>query len=208
MDRESNVINPERALTSVKSVLICEAAPIPRTRIKNKLKDLGVEVIVECCDLMSVVSTATATLPNIVILDIATARKKCLNAAREIRQKLKIPVVLLMSFCDPGTLNRARKIGITTILLKPFRGRDLLPAMEIALAHAEEVELLKRQAAALKTTINIRKIIDKAKEFLQRSHGISEPVAYRKIQKLAMDSRKSMRQIAEEILITAGVQHG
>lgn len=203
--KESNEIKSGQALASAKSVLICDEAPIIRARIKNKLKEIGVDVIFECCDLKSVVSTACATLPDIVLLDVATPRKKRLSAAREIRQKLKIPVVLLMSFCDPDTLTRARTIGITTILVKPFRGQNLLPAMEMAFAHAEEVELLKEQLVRLKKTINIRKIIHKAKEFLQRSHGISEPVAYRKIQKLAMDKRKSMRQIAEEILIIEGV---
>ena len=205
MDLESNIIKPARALTSVKSVLICAEAPIIRARIRNKFGELGVNAIFECCDANSATSTACATLPNIVILDVAKPRNKFLSAAREIRQKLKIPVILLMSFCDPGTLNRVKKIGVTTILTKPFRGQDLLPAMEMAVTHAAEVELLKKQVVALKKTVNIRKIIHKAKELLQRSHGISEPVAYRKIQKLAMDKRKSMRQIAEEILITEGV---
>ena len=205
MGLESDVIKPARALTSVKSALICAEAPIIRTRIKNKFGELGVNEIFECCDARSAASTACATLPNIVILDVAKPRNKFLSAAREIRQKLKIPVILLMSFCDPDTLNRVNKIGITTILAKPFRGQDLLPAMEMAVTHAAEVEHLKKQVVALKKNVNIRKIIHKAKAFLQRSHGISEPVAYRKIQKLAMDKRKSMRQIAEEILITEGV---
>jgi len=205
MDLESNIIKPARALTSVKSVLICAEAPIIRARIRNKFGELGVNAIFECCDANSATSTACATLPNIVILDVAKPRNKFLSAAREIRQKLKIPVILLMSFCDPDTLNRVKKIGVTTILTKPFRGQDLLPAMEMAFAHTKEMERLKESLAELKRAIMIRKLIGKAKELLQRTQGISEPAAYRKIQKLAMDTRKSMRQIALEILITGGL---
>jgi response regulator NasT len=189
----------------VRSVLIYDEEPIIRAGIKTKLKELGFDLIFECRDGESSVSTACETLPDIAILDAAAPRKDGLNAAREIRQKLKIPVILLMSSCDPDTLNRAKKIGITTILTKPFRGQDLLPAIEMAFAHAEEVELLKENVEELKKSIESQGIIDKAKEVLLRSKGLSEAVAFRRIQKLAMDKQKSMRQIAEAILITEGV---
>jgi response regulator NasT len=126
----------------VRSVLIYDDEPVIRAGIKTKLKELGFDLILECFDGTSAVSTACETLPDIAILN-AMPRNDGLRAAREIRQKLKIPVILLMSFCDPDTLNRAKKIGITTILAKPFRGEDLLPAIVMAFAHAEELELIK-----------------------------------------------------------------
>jgi response regulator NasT len=189
----------------VRSVLIYDDEPIIRAGIKTKLKELGFDLIFECRDGETAVSTACETLPDIAILDAASPRKDGLSAAREIRQKLKIPVILLTSFCDQDTLNRAKKIGITTVLAKPFRGQDLLPALEMAFAHAEEVELLKESAEELKQSIESQEIIDRAKELIQRSKGLSEPVAFRKIQKLAMDKQMSMRQIAEAILIAEGV---
>jgi response regulator NasT len=189
----------------MRSVLISDEETVVRASIKTKLKELGFDLIFECRDGNSAVSTACETLPDIVILDAASSRKDGLSAAREIRQKLKIPVILLTSFCDQDTLNRAKKIGITTILAKPFRGQDLLPAIEMAFARAEEVELLKESAEELKQSIESQEIIDRAKEHLQQSQGLSEPVAFRKIQKLAMNKQMSMRQIAEAILITVGM---
>ena len=173
--------------------------------MKNKLKDLGFDAVFECRDGISAVSTACAILPDIAILEVELPQKGGLSAAREIRQKLKIPVILLMSLCDPDTLNGAKKIGISTILTKPFRGQDLLPAIEMAFAHAEEVEFLKEHVEDQTKTFENRKIIDKAKGVLLRSQGLSEFGAFRRIQKLAMDKHKSMRQIAEAILITEGV---
>ena len=96
----------------MRSVLICNDEPIVRTGIKNKLRELGFDVIFECSDGASAVSTACENLPDIAILDTAIPKNDGLSAAREIRQKLKIPVILLMSFCDPDTLNKAKKIGI------------------------------------------------------------------------------------------------
>ena len=188
----------------MRTVLICDGEPAVRASVKSKLRELGFDAVFECCDGASAVSTACANLPDIAILDAAMPRKDGLSAAREIRQKLKIPVILLVSLCDPDTLNKAKKIGITTILSKPFRGQDLLPAIEMAFAHAEEVELLKEHVEDLKKTIESREIIDKAKGVLLRSQGLSEFGAFRRIQKLAMDKKKSMRQIAEALLLTEG----
>lgn len=189
----------------MRSVLIYDDEPMVRTGVKNKLKELGYDTILECCDSHSAVSTACATLPDIAILDAAIPGRDGLSAAREIRQKLKIPVILLTSFCDSAMLNKAKKIGITTILAKPFRGQDLLPAIEMAFVHAEEVKHLKKQVEVLKKANECREIIDKAKDILMQSQGLSESEAFRRIQKLAMDKQKSMRQIAEAILITEGV---
>ena len=189
----------------MRSFLICNGEPNIRTSIKNKLNELGFYTIFECGNGNSAVTMACESQPDIAILDVPLPEMGGLNAAREIRQKLKIPVILLMSHCDPDTLNQANKIGITTTLSKPFREQDLLPAIELAFAHAEEVERLKADVKALQKTIENQEIIYKAKKVLMRSEGLSECEAFRKIQKQAMDKKKCMRQIAKAILITGRV---
>jgi two-component system, response regulator PdtaR len=192
-------------VSSVRSALICDNDPAVRTSIKNKLKELGVDSICEASNGKSAVSMAFECFPDIAILDAAMPEMSGLNAAREIRQKLKIPVILLISHCDSDTLNQVRQTGITTTLSKPFRGQDLLPAIELAFAHAEEIERLNSHVKDLQKTVEDQAIIYKAKKVLLQTKGLSESDAFRKIQKLAMDKQKSMRQIAEAILITEGV---
>jgi len=183
---------------SVRSALICDNDPAIRASIRTELKGLGFDSVSEAGDGASAVSMAFEGLPDIAILDAEGG----LNSAHELMQKLRIPVILLMSHYDSDALNQVRKTGITTTLGKPFRGQDLLPAIEMAIALAKEVELLKADVGELNKTIENQAIIYKAKKVLLRSGGLSESEAYRKIQKLAMDTKKSMRQIAESILIT------
>ena len=182
----------------MRSALICDNDPAIRASIRNELKVIGFDSICEAKDGKSAVSIAYEGLPDIAIFDAACG----LNSAREIMQKLRIPVILLMSHYDPDTLNQAKKVGITTTLSKPFRGQALLPAIEIAIALAKEVELLKADVAELNKTIENQAVIYKAKSVLLRSGGLSESEAFRKIQRQAMDTKKSMRQIAEAILTT------
>ena len=111
-------------------------------------------------------------------------------------------IIFLTAAYDSETVLKAKESGIAAFMTKPLREQDLWPAIELAFAHADEVESLKEQVEDLKETIESRKVVEKAKGVLMRSQGLSEPEAFRKMQKLAMDKRKSMRQIAEAILLT------
>ena len=186
----------------MRSALICDDEPVIRMSLKNKLRELGFDEVMECGDGEAAVTTALSRLPDIAILDISMPKKDGITAAREIREKLKIPIIFLTAAYDPETVKKAKAAGIAAFLTKPLREQDLWPAIELAFAHADQVEALKEEVEDLKETIESRKVVEKAKGILMRSQGLSEPEAFRKMQKLAMDKRKSMRQIAEAILLT------
>lgn len=186
----------------MRTVLICDDEPIIRMSLKNMLMEVGFQEIMECGDGEAAVATALSRLPDIAILDISMPKMDGITATREIRKKLKIPIIFLTAAYDPETVKRAKDAGIAAFLTKPLRKQDLWPAIELAFAHAEEMDSLKEQVEELKESIENRKVIEKAKGVLMRSQGLSEPEAFRRMQKLAMDKRKSMRQIAEAILLT------
>ncbi|SNB45910.1 ANTAR domain-containing response regulator [Geobacter sp. DSM 9736] len=188
----------------MKSVLIAEDEAIVRGSINKKLKELGFDQIYECGDGKRAVELALDKLPDVALLDVSMPEQDGITAAQQIRAKLKIPILLLTACHDPETVKRAKESGIAAFLTKPFREQDLWPAIELAFAHADEVEELKEQVEDLKEVIESRKVIEKAKGVLMRTQGLSEPEAFRRMQKLAMDKRKSMRQIAEAILLTEG----
>jgi two-component system, response regulator PdtaR len=186
----------------LRTVLICDDEPVIRMSLKIKLKDLGFDEVIECGDGEAAVRLALERVPDIAILDVSMPKKDGITAAAEIRRKLRIPIILATACHDPDTVKRAGETGVAAFLIKPVRDQDLWPAIELAFAHASEVEHLKEQVSDLKETIESRKVIEKAKGVLMKAHGLSEPEAFRRMQKLAMDKRKSMKQIAEAILLT------
>jgi response regulator NasT len=186
----------------MKSVLICDDEAVIRLTLKAMLKDLGFDEIHESADGDAAVKTALVKIPDIIILDVSMPKMDGISAAIEIRKKLKVPIIFLTACHDPDVVKRAVKAGIAAFLTKPVRADELWPAIELAFAHNDEVENLKEQVDDLKETIENRKMIEKAKGVLMKNHGLSEPDAFRKMQKLAMDKRKSLRQIAEAILLT------
>ncbi|QEM69659.1 response regulator [Geobacter sp. FeAm09] len=184
----------------MKTVLICDDEPIIRMSLKTMLMELGFEDVLECGDGKSAVEMAMASFPDMAVLDVAMPVMDGITAAKEIKKKLKIPIMLLTNCFDAQTAKRAAESGIAAFLTKPLREQDLIPAIEIALAHTEQVEDLKEKIEDLKETIENRKVIEKAKGTLMEKQRLSEADAYRAMQKLAMDKRKSLRQVADGIL--------
>lgn len=184
----------------MKTVLICDDEPLIRMSLKAMLMDLGFEDVLECGDGKSAVEMAMASFPDMAVLDVAMPIMDGITAAKEIKKKLKIPIMLLTNCFDAQTAKRAAESGIAAFLTKPLREQDLIPAIEIALAHTEQVEDLKEKIEDLKETIENRKVIEKAKGTLMEKQRLSEADAYRAMQKLAMDKRKSLRQVADGIL--------
>jgi AmiR/NasT family two-component response regulator len=184
----------------MKTVLICDDEPLIRMSLKAMLMELGFEDVLECGDGKSAVEMAMASFPDMAVLDVAMPEMDGITAAKEIKKKLKIPILLLTNCFDAQTAKRAAESGIAAFLTKPLREQDLIPAIEIALAHTEQVEDLKEKIEDLKETIENRKVIEKAKGMLMEKQRMGEADAYRAMQKMAMDKRKSLRQVADGIL--------
>ena len=183
-----------------KSILICDDEQLIRMNLRSMLEDLGFDEILECGDGAKAVELALVSFPDMAILDVSMPGMDVIPAAVEIRKKLKIPIMLLTSACDIATVKRASASGIAAFLTKPLRKQDLLPAIEIALHHVEQVEGLKEKIEDLRETIENRKIIEKAKGMLMEKNHITEADAYRAMQKMAMDKRKNLRQVADGVL--------
>ena len=184
----------------MRSILICDHDAGVMIDLKGMLLGLGFEKVLECTDGRNAVEKALTALPDVALLDVAMPGMDGFTAAAEIRKKLKIPVILLSSFLDAGNIKRAAEIGVAAFLTKPLRGQDVLPTIELAMAHSYEVEELKEKIGDLTEVIENRKIIEKAKGMLMVRDHLGEPEAYRCMQKMAMDKRKSLRQIADMIL--------
>ena len=183
-----------------RTILICDDEPVIRMNLKAMLLDVGFDEVLECGDGRRAVEMALGSFPDMAILDVAMPEKDGITAAAEIRKKLKIPILLLTNAYDSLTAKRAAECGIAAFLTKPLRQQDLIPAIEIALAHTDEIEELKEKVEDLKETIENRKVIEKAKGMLMERDRLSEAEAYRTMQKLAMDKRTSLRRIADRLL--------
>jgi AmiR/NasT family two-component response regulator len=186
-------------------ILIADDEPLIRLDLKNMLESLGYEVIAEAGDGVSAVEAARTLKPDVAVLDIKMPRMDGIDAANILNSEKIAPVVLLTAYSDMDLINRAKEAGVFAYLVKPFRESDLRPAIEVAISRYKEFLALEEEVSELEDKLETRKLIERAKGILMDQYGLKEQEAFRRIQVQSMNTRKSMKEIAEAIIIAHSV---
>jgi len=180
-------------------VVVAEDEGLIRMDIVATLNESGYEVVGEAADGEEAVKLATELRPDLIVMDIKMPKLDGISAAEKIAE-LKIPVVLLTAFSQSDLVKRAAEAGAMAYVTKPFKPTDLLPALQIALSRHEEITALESEIADITERLETRKLMDRAKSALQTKMNLTEPEAFRWIQKASMDRRLSMAQVAKTVI--------
>ncbi|RRD50068.1 ANTAR domain-containing response regulator [Arachnia propionica] len=181
-------------------VLVAEDEALIRLDLVELLTDEGFEVIGQAADGEEAVKLARELEPDLIIMDVKMPKLDGITAAETIAEERIAPIVMLTAFSQRDLVERARDAGAMAYVVKPFDASDVVPAIEIAMGRFAEIKAIEEELANLEDRFESRKIIDQAKGMLQEGLGLSEPEAFRWIQKTAMDLRKSMREVAEGVI--------
>jgi len=188
------------ATDDVRRVVIAEDEALIRMDLAEMLGEEGYEVVGQAGDGQKAIELARELRPDLVILDVKMPVLDGIAAAEAIASERIAPVVILTAFSQRDLVARARDAGAMAYLVKPFSVTDLVPAIEMAVSRFAELTLLEAEVADLQDRLETRKAVDRAKSVLQQQLQLSEPEAFRWIQKTAMDLRLSMRQVAEGVV--------
>jgi len=182
-------------------VMIADDESIIRMDLREMLTNLGYLVVGEAGDGRSAVNLARELKPDVVILDIKMPGMDGIEAARILTEEKIAPAVLLTAYSQRDLVERAKEAGVVGYITKPMRESDLRPAIEVAMARFSEFRALEKEVGDLKQALETRKLVDRAKGILMDTQGLSEAEAFRKIQKMSMDKRKTMKDVAEAIIL-------
>jgi len=181
-------------------VLVAEDEALIRLDLVELLSDEGYDVVGQASDGEEAVALARELTPDLVVMDVKMPKMDGISAAEVIAEERIAPVVMLTAFSQRELVERARKAGAMAYVVKPFDASDVVPAIEIAMARFAEIRAVEDEVADLEERLASRKAVDQAKGMLQEGLGLTEPEAFRWIQKTAMDLRKSMREVAEGVI--------
>ncbi|WP_055554349.1 ANTAR domain-containing response regulator [Streptomyces sp. NBRC 110028] len=181
-------------------VVIAEDEALIRLDLKEMLEEEGYSVVGEAGDGETAVALAREHRPDLVILDVKMPVLDGISAAERIAADRIAPVLMLTAFSQRELVDRARDAGAMAYLVKPFSKSDVVPAIEMAVSRFTELKTLEQEVADLSQRLETRKLVDRAKSVLQTEYGLTEPAAFRWIQKTSMDRRLSMQQVAEAVI--------
>ena len=182
-------------------VIIVDDESIIRMDLREMLTNLGYLVVGEAGDGRSAVNLARELKPDVAIFDIKMPGMDGIEAARILTEERIAPVVLLTAYSQRDLVERAKEAGVVGYITKPMRESDLTPAIEVAMARFSEFRALEKEVGDLKQALETRKLVDRAKGVLMDTQGLTEAEAFRKIQKMSMNKRRSMKDVAEAIIL-------
>lgn len=185
-------------------VLIAEDEALIRMDLAEMLREEGYDIVGEAGDGQEAVELAERHKPDLVIMDVKMPRRDGIDAAAEIASKRIAPIVVLTAFSQRDLVERARDAGAMAYLVKPFTISDLIPAIELAVSRFSEIRALEHEVETLSDRLETRKVVERAKGLLQSKQGMTEPEAFKWIQRAAMDRRTTMKRVAEVVLETLG----
>jgi two-component system, response regulator PdtaR len=187
-----------------RTAVVAEDESLIRMDIVETLTEAGFEVVAAVGDGESAVTKARELRPDVVVMDVKMPQVDGVTAAERIGADNLAPVVMLTAFSQSELVDRARDAGAMAYVVKPFTPADLLPAIEIAISRYTQITQLEAEIQDLGERFETRKRVDRAKGLLQTNMGLSEPEAFRWIQKTSMDRRLTMREVADAVVDQLG----
>ncbi len=188
-------------------VVIADDESVICMDLREMLSNLGYLVVGEAGDGRSAVNLARELRPDIVLMDIKMPDMDGIEAAKVLTEERIAPVVLLTAFSQRDLIEKAKAVGVVGYLVKPIQEADLAPAIEVALSRFAEFRELEKEVDDLSDQLETRKLVDRAKGILMDTQKLSEGDAFRRIQKMSMNTRKSMKEIAQAIILTHEVEN-
>jgi two-component system, response regulator PdtaR len=181
-------------------IIVAEDEAIIRMDLVEMLREAGYNVIGEAANGREAISLARHLKPDLAILDVKMPEIDGISAAELIVSEKLAAVLMLTAFSQRELVERARDAGAMAYLVKPFSISDLTPAIEMALGRYAQIQALEAEVGELGERFEARKLVDRAKGILMANLGITEPEAFKWIQKAAMDQRSSMSAVSEGVL--------
>ena len=187
-------------------ILIADDESLILMDLREMLTNLGYLVVGEANDGRSAVNMARELRPDLVIMDVKMPDMDGIEAAQVLTAEKIAPVLLLTAYSQQDLIDRAKEAGVVGYLVKPFRESNLAPAVEITLSRFQEFQAVQKEVEDLKEALETRKVVDRAKGILMDTQGLTEQDAFRRIQKMSMNMRRPMKDIAEAIVLAHDVK--
>ncbi len=188
-------------------VLIVDDHAPSRAALAEAIADQGGQVVGNGSRVEDAVRLADRYRPDVAVLGVGLPDGDGVQGAQQVMTTCPCPVVLLTSRTDPEVSARAVEAGVLGFLVKPLRQEELGPALDLAVSRFRDLEAVRRENEKLKRKLESRKLVDRAKAILIQRLGLTEPEAYRRLQKTAMDTRRPMAEVAQALLLTGEMGH-
>lgn len=182
-------------------IMVVEDESILRMDIKEMLKEAGFDVVAEANSGDTAIELAALHKPDLIVMDVKMPKMNGIKAGRIIYQAYQIPVLLLTAYSERDLVEEAKNAHILGYLVKPISERDLIPAVEIAMAQANRLKALTNDIKKMEEKIEDQKTIQRAKGILMEVYQVSEEQAFKMLRSYSMNHGKTLKSVSDYIIL-------
>ena len=186
------------------NIVVAEDDNDTRQMYCRLLGALGHKVVGQAANGGDLVALCSKLKPDLVIADIKMPEMDGIEAADLICKNEPVAFVLVSGHYDKKLIERAQLNHVLAYLVKPLEPGELEAAIGVAMSRFAELQALRAETATLRQALQDRKVIERAKGILMQRAGISEPDAFRRLQKLSWDKNEKLARVAEMFILAEG----
>jgi response regulator NasT len=181
-------------------ILLIDEDPERATVLEAGLRDSGFEIVASIRPDADIVERVRREAPDLIIIDTESPSRDTLESLRAITREQPRPIVMFVDNSDDRMIEEAIKAGVSAYVIDGLNARRVKPVLDVAIARFKEYQALREELEKTKTSLNERKIVEKAKGLLMQHRQMSEEEAFRALRKLAMDQNKRLAEVAQNLI--------
>lgn len=187
------------------SVLIVEKDRERALRIVDGLAGSGDHDVTVISEESGLARRIAELRPDIVLIDIANPSRDVLEELALATGPLDRPVAMFVDRSDEQMTRAAIEAGVSAYVVDGLQAERIKPILDAAIARFHLFHKMRAELAATRAALEERKIIDRAKAILMKARGIDEEAAYALLRKTAMDQKRRVADIAQQLVMAAGL---
>lgn len=187
------------------SIIVVERDRDRALRIVDGLVATGDHTITVIAEETGLARRIADQRPDIVLIDVSNPSRDVLEELALASGPLERPVAMFVDRSDEQLTRAAIEAGVSAYVVDGLQPERIKPVLDAAIARFHLFSRMRAELAATKAALEDRKIIDRAKAILMKARGIDEEAAYALLRKTAMDQKKRVAEIAQQLVMAAGL---
>lgn len=187
------------------SILIIDENRIRASVIEAGLRQAGYDRLTVVHDVNGIARRIAELEPDVIVIDLGNPNRDMLENMFQLSRVVKRPIAMFVDQSDQASIEAAVDAGVSAYVVDGLKQERVKPILDMAISRFNAFSKMARELAEVRSELESRKVIDRAKGILMRTRGLSEADAYALLRKTAMNQNRKMSEIAESLITAAGL---
>ncbi|MER0236686.1 ANTAR domain-containing protein [Fulvimarina sp. MAC8] len=182
------------------SILVFDENKVRAAIIEAGLREAGHTKVSTVTEILGLVKRIEALQPDVIVVDLENPNRDQLEHFFQVSRSVKKPMAMFVDRSDSNAIREAVDAGVSAYIVDGLKKERVKPILDMAISRFNAFHRLNHELEQARSQLADRKIIDQAKGILMKAKGVSEPEAYRLLQRSAMNENRRIADVARSLI--------